>query len=46
MPLWWAKTLGARSQTVQMGGNDHTALREALVLEALIAGGVWLPDQQ
>lgn len=29
-----------------MGGNDHTALREALVLEALIAGGVWLPDQQ
>lgn len=28
-----------------MGGNDHTALREAPVLEALIAGGVWLPDQ-
>ncbi len=40
------RTAGARLQTVQMGGNDHTALHEALILWALIAGGVWLPDQQ
>lgn len=40
------RMLGAHRQTVQMGGNDHTALREVLVLGALIAGGVWLADQR
>lgn len=38
-------TAAARSQTVQTGGNDGTASREALVLGALIEGGVLLSNQ-
>lgn len=38
-------TSEAHSQTVQMGGNDGTASREALILGALIEGGVLLLNQ-